>query len=96
MTETKQPVVSKSAIEFSTWREHQDTDYERIDSEVVDYLNEFISYDAIDAIVEAEGADSVEWEKSLCDVSGISRDAELFNIARNHITTYITTQENNE
>ncbi len=84
-------IVSDDTISFQTWQEEQDHEYHRINSEVVDYLNDFVDYDTLDRIAEENG--DVEWQESLCQVSGMNRDSDEFDMARTHITTYINAQQ---
>jgi len=91
----QQSILREDTISFAEWRDQQEFEYQRVNSEVVDYLNEFLEYDTIDMIIEQVGEADVEWEESLHEASGMSRDSDNFETARTHITAYISAQENN-
>ena len=44
-------MVQEDAESFSSWADKQDFDYDRTESEVVDYLNESIDYDELDRVI---------------------------------------------
>ena len=81
-------LVNDSIIKFSDWKEQESFEYQRTESEVVDYLNDFISYDELDAIIENGETDTIEWDQ-LFTKFDITSDSEEARFARKHITAYI-------
>jgi len=91
MKELQENILHANVTEFSDWREQQDFDYERVDSEIIDYVNSSLNYDVLDKLIDNNATDEIAWDK-LFHQFGIPKDSDKSRTVRRHIESYINTQ----
>lgn len=83
-------VVRSPEQEFADWRAEQDFDYQRIESAVIDYVNQHIDYDELDAAVR-DGAD-IGGLDTACEELGFYPDSSEAVAVKQHFRAYVTKQ----
>ncbi len=83
-------VVHSPERTFDDWRAEQDFDYQRIESAVIDYVNQHIDYDELDAAVR-DGAD-VGGLDTACEKLGFHPDSSEAFTVKQHFRRYVTKQ----
>jgi hypothetical protein len=86
-------VVRSPEQEFPDWREEQDFDYQRTASAVIDYTNEHIDYNELDAVV-AENADNTDISElsRVYKMLGFHADSSEAETVTRHVEGYISAQ----
>jgi len=80
-------VVQEDAPTFEEWLNNQDFDYSRVESEVIDYVNNTINYDKLeDSVTKASEIDG--WEAYFEDC-GIEEESKRATAVKSHIRAYI-------
>lgn len=71
---------------FIEWREEQEFEYRRAESEAIDYVNEVTDYQPIDN--SSKNVDITDWEKFF-DECGIDAESQYSVAVRRHLNAYV-------